>query len=97
LVVNPGEVNAGHFDPVEAMNNLARQHNTQVHFDGTFGLFATVSPRTEHLVRGRNRADSITVDDHKWLNVSCDSGYAIVRDHGLMTRAFRYSADYLPA
>jgi glutamate/tyrosine decarboxylase-like PLP-dependent enzyme len=37
------------------------------------------------------------VDGHKWLNVPYDSGYAFVRDHGLMARAFRYSADYLPA
>jgi glutamate/tyrosine decarboxylase-like PLP-dependent enzyme len=29
--------------------------------------------------------------------VPFDSGYAFVRDHGLLTRAFRYSADYLPA
>jgi glutamate/tyrosine decarboxylase-like PLP-dependent enzyme len=97
VVINAGEVNAGHFDPVEQMVDLARQHNTWVHIDGAFGLFAAVSPRTEHLVRGRDRADSITVDGHKWLNVPYDSGYAFVRDHGLMARAFRYSADYLPA
>ncbi len=97
VVVNAGEVNAGHFDPVEDMVDLARQHNTWVHIDGAFGLFAAVSPRIEHLVRGRDRADSITVDGHKWLNVPYDSGYAFVRDHGLMARAFRYSADYLPA
>jgi glutamate/tyrosine decarboxylase-like PLP-dependent enzyme len=36
------------------------------------------------------------VDGHKWLNVPYDSGYAFVRDYGLMARAFRYSADYLP-
>ena len=43
------------------------------------------------------RADSVTVDGHKWLNVPYDSGYAFVRDYGLMARAFRYSADYLPS
>jgi glutamate/tyrosine decarboxylase-like PLP-dependent enzyme len=68
-----------------------------VHVDGAFGLFARVSPRTEHLVRGVERADSVAVDGHKWLNVPYDSGYAFVRDHGLMARAFRYNADYLPA
>lgn len=97
VVVNAGEVNAGAFDPVEDMIGIARQHNTWVHVDGAFGLFARVSPRTEHLVRGVERADSVAVDGHKWLNVPYDSGYAFVRDHGLMTRAFRYNADYLPA
>jgi len=96
VVVNAGEVNAGEFDPVEEIIDIARQHNTWVHVDGAFGLFARVSPRTEHLARGVERADSVAVDGHKWLNVPYDSGYAFVRDHGLMTRAFRYTADYLP-
>jgi glutamate/tyrosine decarboxylase-like PLP-dependent enzyme len=77
--------------------DISRQHNCWVHVDGAFGLFAAVSPRTAHLVKGVDRADSITVDGHKWLNVPYDSGYAFVRDYGLLARAFRYSADYLPA
>jgi len=95
VVVNAGEVNAGEFDPVKDMIDLARQHNCWVHVDGAFGLFAAVSPRTAHFVEGIERADSVTVDGHKWLNVPYDSGYAFVRDHGLMARAFRYDADYL--
>lgn len=97
VIINAGEVNAGDFDPVAAMMDAARRHNCWVRVDGAFGLFAAVSPRTAHLVAGMERADSITVDGHKWLNVPYDSGYAFVRDHGLMARAFRYSADYLPA
>jgi glutamate/tyrosine decarboxylase-like PLP-dependent enzyme len=97
VVVNAGEVNAGEFDPVNAMIDLARQHNCWIHVDGAFGLFARVTPRTAHLAEGVERADSVTVDGHKWLNVPYDSGYAFVRDHGLMAKAFRYSADYLPA
>lgn len=97
VVVNAGEVNAGEFDPVKDMTDLARQHNCWVHVDGAFGLFAKLSPRTAHFVEGVEKADSATVDGHKWLNVPYDSGYAFVRDMGLMARAFRYSADYLPS
>ena len=96
VVVNAGEVNAGDFDPCADMISAARRHNCWVHVDGAFGLFARISPRTAHLVEGVEQADSVTVDGHKWLNVPYDSGYAFVRDHGLMARAFRYSADYLP-
>ncbi|MEM7280708.1 MAG: aminotransferase class V-fold PLP-dependent enzyme [Pseudomonadota bacterium] len=96
VVVNAGEVNAGEFDPVNDMIQLAREHNCWVHVDGAFGLFAAASPRTAHLVAGVENADSATVDGHKWLNVPYDSGYAFVRDYGLLARAFRYSADYLP-
>ncbi len=96
VVVNAGEVNAGEFDPVNEMIRIARQHNCWIHVDGAFGLFAAVSPRTAHFVEGVEKADSATVDGHKWLNVPYDSGYAFVRDYGLLSRAFRYSADYLP-
>lgn len=97
MIVNAGEVNTGEFDPVKDMLKLARKHNCWVHVDGAFGLFARVSPRVAHFADGVEGADSVTVDGHKWLNVPFDSGYAFVRDHGLMARAFRYSADYLPA
>jgi len=97
IIVNAGEVNAGEFDPVDDMITLARKHNCWVHVDGAFGLFARLSPRVAHFTDGVEGADSVTVDGHKWLNVPFDSGYAFVRDHGLLTRAFRYTADYLPA
>ena len=48
------------------------------------------------MCRGVERADSASVDGHKWLNVPYDSGYAFVRDYDLMAKAFPYSADYLP-
>ncbi len=97
VIINAGEVNSGEFDPVREMMALARQHNCWVHVDGAFGLFAQTSPRTSHLTEGVEEADSITVDGHKWLNVPYDSGYTFVRDQDLMAKAFRYSADYLPA
>lgn len=97
IIVNAGEVNSGEFDPVSDMISLARQHNCWVHVDGAFGLFARISPRIAHFAEGIEQADSITVDGHKWLNVPFDSGYAFVRDRGLLARVFRYSANYLPA
>ena len=97
VVVNAGEVNGGEFDPVEQMIDIAREHNCWIHVDGAFGLFARISPRTADLAAGVERADSATVDGHKWLNVPYDTGYAFTRDHALMAKAFRYSADYLPS
>ena len=97
VIINAGEVNAGDFDPVADMMAIARRHNSWVHVDGAFGLFAALSPRTAHLVQGVAQADSVTVDGHKWLNVPYDIGFSFVRDHDLLARSFRYSADYLPA
>ncbi|WP_433273288.1 pyridoxal phosphate-dependent decarboxylase family protein [Actinosynnema sp. CS-041913] len=98
LIANAGEVNGGDFDPVDAMADLAERHGAWLHVDGAFGLFAALSPRTAHLVRGIERADSLAADGHKWLNVPYESGFAFVRDASVLGRAFgSWNAAYLPA
>ena len=96
IVANAGEVNAGHFDPISAMADLAEEHGAWLHVDGAFGLFAAVSPRTSHLVDGITRAHSVIADGHKWLNVPYESGFTFVRDVALMAPVFGVAAAYLP-
>jgi len=96
LIANAGEVNAGDFDPLPEMADLAQRYGAWLHVDGAFGLFAAVSPRSAHLVRGIERADSVTVDGHKWLNVPYDCGFSFVRDATLLARPLTLRADYLP-
>jgi glutamate/tyrosine decarboxylase-like PLP-dependent enzyme len=95
VIGNAGEVNAGHFDPIADMSDLARKHNAWLHVDGAFGLFARISPRTARLAEGVERADSVVADGHKWLNVPHDCGFAFVRDPALLTTVFSASASYL--
>ncbi len=97
VVATAGEVNAGDFDPIEAVADLAERHGAWLHVDGAFGLFARVSPRAEALAAGVERADSVIADGHKWLNVPYDSGFAFVRDPMALPKAFTASADYLPS
>lgn len=96
LIGNAGEVNAGDFDPLGEMADLARANNAWLHVDGAFGLFARVAPSTRALTDGVERAHSVTVDGHKWMNVPYDCGFAFVEDVRLLARTFAYSADYLP-
>jgi len=96
LIGNAGEVNAGDFDPIEAMADLADKYGAWLHVDGAFGLFARVSPQTEHLAAGAERAHSVAVDGHKWLNVPYDCGFGFVGDPSLLGRTFAYTAAYLP-
>ncbi len=96
LLATAGEPNAGDFDPIAPMADLAERHGAWLHVDGAFGLFAQLSDRTRHLVQGVERAHSVTVDGHKWLNVPYDCGIAFVQDAELLVRSFRYTAAYLP-
>jgi glutamate/tyrosine decarboxylase-like PLP-dependent enzyme len=67
VIGSAGEVNAGDFDPIPAMADLAERYGAWFHVDGAFGLFAALSERTRHLVEGIDRADSVIADGHKWL------------------------------
>lgn len=96
VVGNAGEVNAGDFDPLGRMADLAERYGAWLHVDGAFGLFARVTPRAAHLAAGVERAHSVVADGHKWLNVTYDSGFAFVRDTSLLDNAFAIGAPYLP-
>ena len=97
LVANAGEVNAGDFDPIERMADLASEHGAWLHVDGAFGLFARLAPAVSGLAAGVERADSVISDGHKWLNVPYDCGFAFVRDTGRLSRTFNVGAPYRPS
>ncbi|WP_041842321.1 pyridoxal phosphate-dependent decarboxylase family protein [Actinoplanes friuliensis] len=97
IIANAGEVNAGDFDPVDALAGLAERYGAWLHVDGAFGLFAALSPRSAPLVRGIDRAHSIAADGHKWLNVPYESGFALIREPARLGTAFGMpGAAYLP-
>jgi glutamate/tyrosine decarboxylase-like PLP-dependent enzyme len=96
IVGNAGEVNAGEFDPLAALADLAEEHGAWLHVDGAFGLFARLSPRVAHLAEGVERAHSVIADGHKWLNVPYDCGFAFVSDSRLLAKVFSLTAAYLP-
>jgi glutamate/tyrosine decarboxylase-like PLP-dependent enzyme len=97
VIANAGEVNAGDFDPLAPIADLAERHDAWLHVDGAFGLFARLAPEARRLTEGVERADSITVDGHKWLNVPYDCGFAFVRDAARLARALNVGAPYLPS
>lgn len=97
VIATAGEVNAGGFDPIEAIADLSHRHHAWLHVDGAFGLFARVSPITAELAAGVELADSVIADGHKWLNVPYDCGFAFVRDGRLLTSVFGMGAPYFPA
>jgi glutamate/tyrosine decarboxylase-like PLP-dependent enzyme len=97
VIGSAGEVNAGDFDPLNEMADLAERYDAWFHVDGAFGLFAGLSSRSKHLVEGVERADSVIADGHKWLNVPYENGFAFVHDQALLPAVFGGAgAAYLP-
>jgi glutamate/tyrosine decarboxylase-like PLP-dependent enzyme len=96
VIGNAGDVNTGDFDPLARWAEVAEEHNSWLHVDGAFGLFARLTPRAAALADGVERAHSVIADGHKWLNVPYDCGFAFVRDEQYLRPPFRLAAAYLP-
>jgi glutamate/tyrosine decarboxylase-like PLP-dependent enzyme len=96
LCLQAGNVNTGASDPFGPLTDAAAEAGAWVHVDGAFGLWLAAAPDRQPLVAGVERADSWSVDGHKWLNVSYDAGYAVVRDAATLASAMAASgAAYL--
>src|SRR4030095_5405439 len=95
VIAQAGNVNTGAFDDLVVACEAARRQGAWVHIDGAFGLWAAASPAFEHLVAGREAADSWVVDGHKWLNLPYDSGFVFCADPDAHAAAVAYTAVYL--
>jgi glutamate/tyrosine decarboxylase-like PLP-dependent enzyme len=89
-------VNTGDFDDLDALADLAEEHDAHFHVDGAFGLFAATTPSHAHLVKGIERAGTIAGDAHKWLNVPHDSGFVFTRHLEHQIAMFKSPSAYLP-
>jgi glutamate/tyrosine decarboxylase-like PLP-dependent enzyme len=98
VCVQAGNVNTGACDPLDAVCDAARAAGAWVHVDGAFGLWLAAAPSRAAVVAGIDAADSWATDGHKWLNVSYDHGFAIVRDAAALRGAMAAGgAAYLQA
>ena len=95
IVANAGTTNTGAIDPLPELSDFAAAEKMWLHIDGAFGAAAILSDRGRALLRGIDRADSISLDPHKWLFQSFECGCVLVRDVALLKSAFQIKADYL--
>jgi len=95
VIANAGTTNTGAIDPVKDLADLAATEKVWLHIDGAFGAAAILSERGRELLQGIERADSISLDPHKWLFQSFECGCVLVRDAALLKSAFQIKADYL--
>jgi glutamate/tyrosine decarboxylase-like PLP-dependent enzyme len=83
-----GSTNTGSVDRVDELAGVAARERLWLHVDAAYGAAARMSERDAARVADLERADSVTVDPHKWLFQSYDIGGLVVRDGSVLEQAF---------
>ncbi len=95
ICANAGTTNTGSIDPLPAIADLCARERIWLHVDAAYGGFAILDPRCRQLLAGIERADSISLDAHKWLYQPFEAGCVLVRDVRTLRRAFSVNPEYL--
>ena len=91
-----GTTNAGMIDPLDDCFAVSRAHGAWFHVDAAWGGAGLVSPDCADHLRGIEKADSITLDAHKWFAVPMGAGMVLCRNRDLLGQTFRVAASYMP-
>ena len=83
-----GDVNAGRVDPLAELARIAHERGIWLHVDGAYGGFGLLDDRVRERYGDVATYDSFAIDPHKWMAAPVGTGAAIVRDEGILGRAF---------
>jgi glutamate/tyrosine decarboxylase-like PLP-dependent enzyme len=95
IVACAGTTSAGMLDPLNACADLAAKHHLWYHIDAAWGGAMIASERLRGVLAGLERADSATIDAHKWFATTMGCGMILVRDPAALTASFQVSASYM--
>ena len=95
VVANAGTTNAGAIDPLEKIADFCAAEGLWMHVDGAYGGSAAISKTGRGVLAGMNRADSLSIDPHKWMFQPYEIGCALIRNQQHLKDTFKVSAEYL--
>ncbi len=95
VIATAGTTNAGIIDDLAGIAEICHRENIWFHVDAAYGGGALTAPSVRHLFTGIERADSVTIDPHKWLFSPYDCGAVIYREPELAKKTLSQGGDYL--
>jgi aromatic-L-amino-acid decarboxylase len=90
-----GATNTGAVDPLHEIADFAAEQKLWLHTDSAYAGFSVLTERGKRMLDGLGRADSLTLDPHKWLYVPFECGCLLARDPRQLERAFSVHPEYL--
>jgi aromatic-L-amino-acid decarboxylase len=95
VVATAGTTLTGAIDPIQHLADICAERNVWLHVDGAYGLPAASVPEFKDIFSGLERANSITIDAHKWLYLPKACGVVLVRDPKTLAAAFSHNENYM--
>jgi len=89
-----GTTNTGSVDAIAELADVAARHGLWLHVDAAYGGAALLSHRDASRVPDLARADSITIDPHKWFFQAYDIGGLLVRRRDDLEQTFHRLPEY---
>jgi glutamate/tyrosine decarboxylase-like PLP-dependent enzyme len=95
VVANAGATNTGTVDPLADLADVCAAEGLWLHVDAAYGWPAVLVPEGRAVLDGIGRADSITLDPHKWFGQTFESGCVLVRDGRRLGETFAMRPEYM--
>lgn len=89
-----GTTETGNIDPLEEMAEIAREFKAHFHVDAAWGGPTLFSKTYKSLLKGIEKADSVTLDAHKQLYVPMGAGLVVFKDPTKI-KAIEHHAQYI--
>ena len=96
VAATAGTTNAGAIDPLVECETVARRHGLWYHVDAAWAGAIAVVPEKRTMLSGIEKADSITLDAHKWLSAPMGAGLVLTSRPGALRDAFGEDNPYMP-
>ena len=90
-----GTTNLGAIDDLAALREICDREKCWLHADAAYGGGVLLSQKHRGILHSLNKADSITIDPHKWFYAPLDAGAILVKDHNRLTASFGLKPAYL--
>ena len=95
FIASAGTTNTGTVDPLDEIADICEEENLWFHIDGAYGGAAILSKKGAKALRGIERADSLTVDPHKWFFQPYEIGCLLVKNSSWLSSTFSEKPEYL--